>query len=322
MGATSPLTKTSPNADQPCIGLSSNHSENGPNRELQGNFATLEVTSPSTPQHRLEERVQELEQKLATLSLVLNRRSRNAISPPSITPPISPPRQEDGSKYLALESPDYHELPARTLKGHRNLSFRVLHSPESPDSDKDFSQLADSMFLPDSLPPNPLDGRENVILARRTEGVSPIRKNTAHNFDTRVNDKETVLTNGVEERRSIQENSESLTVEETNPTFSVEKADKVKSKWLEYLNSFQEANYDTDKQMEEFVKIPSAVEALLSYGFWICVDSFLYILTILPIRFVWSSLLLARFLIIRFFKQQVPEGPFRFHRRCVRSQST
>lgn len=90
----------------------------------------------------------------------------------------------------------------------------------------------------------------------------------------------------------------------------------IKSKWLDYLNSVQESNYDTDKHMEEFVRVPSAVEALLSFGFWICVDSFLYTLTILPIRFVWSCLLLIRFLAIRIWKLKVPaDGPFRFHRR-------
>jgi hypothetical protein len=90
----------------------------------------------------------------------------------------------------------------------------------------------------------------------------------------------------------------------------------MKLKWLDYLNSVQESNYDTDKQMEEFVKVPSAVEALLSFGFWICVDSFLYSLTILPIRFVWSTMLLLRFSFIRAFKSsQGSDGPFRFHRR-------
>jgi hypothetical protein len=89
----------------------------------------------------------------------------------------------------------------------------------------------------------------------------------------------------------------------------------IKSKWLDYLNSVQESNYDTDKQMEEFVKVPSAVEGLLSYGFWICVDSFLYTLTILPIRFVWSCLLLVRFAALRVWQSSVPEGPFRFNRR-------
>jgi len=89
----------------------------------------------------------------------------------------------------------------------------------------------------------------------------------------------------------------------------------MKSKWLDYLNSVQESNYDTDKQMEEFVKVPSAVEALLSFGFWICVDSFLYTLAILPIRFVWSCLLLIRFAFLRLFNSHVADGPFRFHRR-------
>ena len=94
----------------------------------------------------------------------------------------------------------------------------------------------------------------------------------------------------------------------------------IKSKWLDYLNSVQESHYDTDKQMEEFVKVPNAVEGLLAFGFWMCVDSFLYTLTILPIRFVWSSLLLMRFAFFRVFRKSAkggPDGPFRFHRRYV-----
>ncbi len=123
------------------------------------------------------------------------------------------------------------------------------------------------------------------------------------------------ISSAVEHDKVMQSLSGKASLENSGSKSSMEKADNVKSKWLDYLNSFQESNYDTDKQMEEFVKIPSAVEALLSFGFWICVDSFLYILTILPIRFVWSSLLLARFLTMRFFRFEVPDGPFRFHRR-------
>jgi len=78
--------------------------------------------------------------------------------------------------------------------------------------------------------------------------------------------------------------------------------------------------------MKEFVKVPSAVESLLSFGFWLSVDSFLYTLTILPIRFTWSLLLLLRFGFIkaakgfRGRKQAVGNdgaapGPFQFHRR-------
>ena len=90
--------------------------------------------------------------------------------------------------------------------------------------------------------------------------------------------------------------------------------------WLNYLNSFQESNHDVDKQMEEFVMVPSAVETLLSFGFWICVDSFLYSLTILPIRAIWSCLLLLRYIVLRLTiyygsNNEVPDGPYRFHRR-------
>ena len=92
-------------------------------------------------------------------------------------------------------------------------------------------------------------------------------------------------------------------------------APTIKSNWLDYLNRVHESNYDTDKQMEDFVRVPYAVESLLRVGFWICVDSFLYTLTILPIRFVWSCLLLARFGILRTWTPHLTDGPFRFNRR-------
>ena len=272
----------------------------------------------STPQHQqLEERVLELEQKLATLSLLLShqRRNGNAISPPSITPLPSPGRNEDASRYLALDSPDYH----RSNDGHRrNLSYRVLHCPDFPrrDDDKESSHLGDNLFLPVRLP-----GLTEIdSVAQRSECVSPSREAK----DGNRRDAEDVASldttshsigSAVEHDKVMQSLSGKANLENSGPKSPMEKADNVKSKWLDYLNSFQESNYDTDKQMEEFVKIPSAVEALLSFGFWICVDSFLYILTILPIRFVWSSLLLARFLTMRFLRFEVPDGPFRFHRR-------
>lgn len=103
------------------------------------------------------------------------------------------------------------------------------------------------------------------------------------------------------------------------------KKSNIKSKWLDYLNSVQESQADTDKQMEEFVKVPSAVEALLSFGFWISVDSFLYTLTVLPIRFAWSILLLLRLVFDKVMNflcgnskigdSDDSPGPFQFHRR-------
>ncbi|GAX26331.1 hypothetical protein FisN_16Lh170 [Fistulifera solaris] len=68
--------------------------------------------------------------------------------------------------------------------------------------------------------------------------------------------------------------------------------ESVRTKWLDHLNSYQESTADVDVQMEEFIKVPGGVEQVMSFGFCICLDSFLYMITILPIRFVWSVLLL------------------------------
>ena len=86
-----------------------------------------------------------------------------------------------------------------------------------------------------------------------------------------------------------------------------------RSKWLDHLNSFQESNHDVDLQMQEFIKVPGAVEKTLTSGFLICVDSFLYVCTILPIRFVWSCVLLFLYYFFKWTKK--PAGKFQFHRR-------
>lgn len=85
---------------------------------------------------------------------------------------------------------------------------------------------------------------------------------------------------------------------------------EVKHKWLNYLNSFQESTPDVDVQMEEFIKVPSQLEGTMSFGFFVCVDSFLYMITILPVRFVWGSLLL----ILKLVWKDAP-AEFRFHRQ-------
>jgi len=65
----------------------------------------------------------------------------------------------------------------------------------------------------------------------------------------------------------------------------------VRQKWMDYLENFQESTPDVDNQMEEFVKVPSKLEGLLAFGLFICLDSYLYILTMLPIKFCWGMLL-------------------------------
>jgi Eukaryotic membrane protein family len=87
--------------------------------------------------------------------------------------------------------------------------------------------------------------------------------------------------------------------------------DGIRSKWLNYLNSFQETGSDVDEQMAEFIKVPAQMEVLMMYGFLVCVDSYLYMVTVLPIRFVWSCLLLLR----RLVWWRRPPTQYQFHRQ-------
>lgn len=81
---------------------------------------------------------------------------------------------------------------------------------------------------------------------------------------------------------------------------------------MDYLNTFQESHHDVDVQMQEFIRVPAQLEVLLGFGVLVCVDCFLYIVTILPIRFVWSCILL-----ISYGRQQLfsKNETARFHRR-------
>lgn len=91
--------------------------------------------------------------------------------------------------------------------------------------------------------------------------------------------------------------------------------DPVRNNWLNYLNSFQDTNVDVDVQMQEFIQVPRAMESLMSFGLFICVDSFLHMITVLPIRFVWSCFLLLLKVGVWLRTKQRASAPYRFHRR-------
>jgi hypothetical protein len=67
--------------------------------------------------------------------------------------------------------------------------------------------------------------------------------------------------------------------------------------------------------MTEFIKVPGKVESIMNFGFFICVDSFLYCVTVLPIRFVWSCLLLGNRVLRPVLRQRQPAPAFTFHRQ-------
>jgi len=81
------------------------------------------------------------------------------------------------------------------------------------------------------------------------------------------------------------------------------------------LDSFRQdgsASEEIDANMEEFLRVPFKLEALLFFGFAICVDSFLHVLTVVPLKVAWSCICLIC-TILRPRKGII--GRCRFHRR-------
>ena len=65
----------------------------------------------------------------------------------------------------------------------------------------------------------------------------------------------------------------------------------IKSRRQNQMNSGQSPNKDSERyvrrrqKMYTFMKIPRELEKFMSYGFFHCVDSFLFVFTFLPVRF-------------------------------------
>mmetsp|Transcript_122 Transcript_122/g.142 ORF Transcript_122/g.142 Transcript_122/m.142 type:complete len:662 (-) Transcript_122:38-2023(-) len=68
------------------------------------------------------------------------------------------------------------------------------------------------------------------------------------------------------------------------------------------------AEYDSDVAIQEFLSVPYRAEGLLMFGLLVCVDCFLYVLTFLPLKFVWSMICLMLTILN-------PRGKYRFERR-------
>lgn len=71
------------------------------------------------------------------------------------------------------------------------------------------------------------------------------------------------------------------------------------------------ATEDVDVNMEEFLRVPFRIEKLLLFGLAVCFDCFLYVLTVTPLKFVWSLLCLVCTIV----RPGKGIGFCRFHRR-------
>jgi hypothetical protein len=213
------------------------------------------IEAPSTPiSHEstsLEERVTELEFKLATLSRLLALQRNTALTPRAISPLAN---ERNNTPYLESPAPSRRQSSRNLLlRDYDEQDLVVVPSTADSDVDPSIHDTASLARTDNNMPPPP----PTTVVMTTTDFHSP----------------------------------------EPPPKKST------KQKWMDYLNTFQESDVDVDVQMQEFIRVPSQLEYLLGYGFWICVDCFLYILTILPIRFCWSCLLLSGVLRGRFHRR-------------------
>jgi hypothetical protein len=233
----------------------------------------------------LEDRVAELEFKLATLSRLLQQSQRGGMNGSTNAAPLTPQaRPGTPPVHMSLERADttpYLESPCPSRRhSSRNLLKEYNIGCMEPLESPAISQHKSSRSMPE-----------------------PERAISEQKQDVKV----TVTVTGLQ----------TTTPTASPPQESPRKP--INQKWIDYLNTFQETHHDVDVQMQEFIRVPAQLEIFLGFGTVVCVDCFLYILTILPIRFVWSCILLMNYARSQVWK---PPGTMstnatraRFHRR-------
>jgi hypothetical protein len=80
---------------------------------------------------------------------------------------------------------------------------------------------------------------------------------------------------------------------------------------IDSRNQDGSATEDVDENMEEFLRIPPKLEVLMLFSLAVCVDSFLYIWSMLPLKFMWGVISLSCSL----YSPKSGVGGVKFHRR-------
>lgn len=267
--------------------------------------------SSSMAKQPLESRVEELEMKLAVLSKLLQQRPRTLTPPPDTSRTPLPPTRFTPH----LESP----APGMSSSKRKHCSFDMRDSPAMPlnlsqeekvaeeDNVNSTNSGSDSILLPQESADN--------LEPSKPAPITPSQRNLSY---TLLFDGDTEAYNQAKTPAILPGKPSTWTLQPTLlqfPKASTTVAPTIRTKWLDFLNSsFPDGNSDVDKQMQEFIKVPGALESLLFYGFYVCVNSYLSILTVLPIRFLWSCVLLCYTLADWARLTKVPPQ-FRFHRR-------
>lgn len=312
---------------------------------LQTNVMTVKTPSKSirdrsnslpAEEVTLEDRVIDLELKLATLSRLLQQRQREQGSPLLHPRSVSPPLVSLLTTAVDTASTPYLESPCPSRRASSNR-LSAHHPPENngflqEEEQRESQEEPHTMIsIGKRYVPSPRANETgNVNHSRPPPPPSPIAMEPLLPYESPRPDKTTppIVRSKqpepevppppplVSAATASKTPKKGVSPPELEHQDSTERKKSIQLKWMDYLNTFQESTPDVDVQMEEFIRVPSQVESLFGFGFFICVDSFLYILTILPLRFLWSGVLLVVWTYGRITHSTEPAtNPYRFHRR-------
>ena len=145
--------------------------------------------------------------------------------------------------------------------------------------------------------------------AQKLPSETAISRTSSHNSITQLRDSgTTAVTNNTATKQSQSSETTSVTKPQPQGIISI-----LKGLNLDSMQQDGSATEDVDENMEEFIKVPHKLEKLLFFGLAICVDAFLNIVTLFPIKFLWSTLCL----ICTITQPGKRNSVCRFHRRYV-----
>ena len=256
----------------------------------------------------------------------------------SILEPDSPPELEgkfdegtEGAKPPSLEyrsyTPNYEEELRKIRKSSRGMSYdggelkpskSVDKSINDREGDESKKSEVDATVVDSTAP---LTEKERNATEESVEkGTVPIEKTESPGSPYKKRTKENEITKSIEDtrngvvfqkdtsnavKRDIGE-SKTDSNEVKNPVLSIFRSLNLDSKQQD-----GSASEDVDANMEEFLRVPSRLEGLMLFGVSICADSFLHVLAVTPLKFVWSLLCLVCTII----RPRKGIGFCRFHRR-------
>jgi len=258
----------------------------------------------------LESRVAELEEKLTSLSrllLTVTKATKATKAAPTTTstttttksrPSMSSLFEEDSPELSPIQSTaPYLESPCLS----RSLSHRMLREESQSPSLTNIQCPRFEMNMEDNIVHNIVlpNQPDDHFFTQKQQQQQQQQQQQRRTVISSTKEKVIVLNGekGTEPEQKGKPSERVIEITSTEPHSEQEQPPPkktVQQKWMDYLECFQEPKPDVDNQMEEFVKVPSQLEGLLTFGLIICFDSFLYFLTMLPIKFIWSTFLLLK----------------------------